>query len=258
MISQYQRYPERNGPVGQGTGADVGRLAARPMPEPANDVGAKQAPACFPAGTAAWIYRPAKSPSTAGTANVCHWVLQFEPTNKPSIDPLMGWYGGADTLQQVQLKFPSKEAAIAYACRHGLNFIVQDEARCASSRCPTERDVAAPSHWAVFQAMEAPAAALVDMDVALTNPARIFAGPWEVVAHPALTPDEKRQVLKRWEWDARLIEIAANEAMPDGEASRLSEVLHAIAALPGGDPQAAPAAAAANNNQASAAVPKAA
>ena len=35
-------------------------------------------------------------------------------------DPLMGWAGSGDTQQQVQLKFPDKEAALAYAAKYGI------------------------------------------------------------------------------------------------------------------------------------------
>lgn len=36
----------------------------------------------------------------------------------------MGWCGSGDTLQQVELRFPTKEAAIAYARRQDLQFQV--------------------------------------------------------------------------------------------------------------------------------------
>ena len=42
------------------------------------------------------------------------WVLQFD-TKDPSINPLMGWETSTDTLEEVILKFSSKEKAIEYA-----------------------------------------------------------------------------------------------------------------------------------------------
>ena len=48
------------------------------------------------------------------------WVLEFEPTRRQEPDPLIGWIGGADPLAQVRLEFPTREAALAYAERHGL------------------------------------------------------------------------------------------------------------------------------------------
>ena len=41
-----------------------------------------------------------------------------------TVDPLMGWTSMPDTLREIDLFFPSKEAAIAYANRHGLEFEV--------------------------------------------------------------------------------------------------------------------------------------
>ena len=38
----------------------------------------------------------------------------------------MGWAGSGDTRQQVQLRFPSKEAAIAYAEKYGIDAIVHE------------------------------------------------------------------------------------------------------------------------------------
>jgi len=163
MIAQNKQYPNGRDSSQPSTGPQIGAVGL--MPQPANDIRRPLNAPAFPPGTTAWIYRPAKSPFTSGLANVCHWLLEFEPAGAPSIDPLIGWYGGGDTLQQVQLKFPSKEAAIGYARRHGLSFVVQDEAPAEFSRCPPERAVAVPSHWTVFRAMSEPEAALVHMDM---------------------------------------------------------------------------------------------
>jgi hypothetical protein len=44
---------------------------------------------------------------------------------RPVIEPLMGWTGGDDTLIQVKLTFPTREAAVAYAERQGLTFVIE-------------------------------------------------------------------------------------------------------------------------------------
>ena len=67
------------------------------------------------------IYQPAKNAMQSGTRNTRQWVLDFEPCAK-TIDPLMGWSGAADTSGQVRMKFETKEAAVAFAEKKGLDF----------------------------------------------------------------------------------------------------------------------------------------
>ena len=38
----------------------------------------------------------------------------------------MGWAGSGDTRQQLQLRFPSKEAAVAYAAKYGIDAVVHE------------------------------------------------------------------------------------------------------------------------------------
>jgi hypothetical protein len=54
------------------------------------------------------------------------WRVRFETEMPQHADPLTGWAGGAETQSQVNLMFPSKEAAIAYCQKHGHKFTVQD------------------------------------------------------------------------------------------------------------------------------------
>ena len=56
------------------------------------------------------IYIPAKTAMQSGRGKLKNWVLEFI-TKDPSINPLMGWETSTDTLQEVTLKFPSKEIA---------------------------------------------------------------------------------------------------------------------------------------------------
>ena len=48
------------------------------------------------------------------------WVLEFAAEEPRKPDPLMGWAGSGDTQAQVQLTFPSLNAAIAYAEKKGI------------------------------------------------------------------------------------------------------------------------------------------
>ena len=66
------------------------------------------------------IYQPAKTATSSGRAKTRQWVLEMEPEGQKTIDPLCGWSGSGDTQQQLQLKFPTKEAALAYAKRNGI------------------------------------------------------------------------------------------------------------------------------------------
>ncbi|MDF2234047.1 ETC complex I subunit [Albimonas sp. CAU 1670] len=66
------------------------------------------------------IYRPAKTAMQSGVARTQTWVLEFAPEQAQRIDPLMGWTGGGSTQNQVRIEFPSKEAALDYAQRHGI------------------------------------------------------------------------------------------------------------------------------------------
>lgn len=52
------------------------------------------------------------------------WVLRGEPSMRPPVDPLMGWCGDADTHSQVELRFSTLEAAMAFARRRGWRFDV--------------------------------------------------------------------------------------------------------------------------------------
>ncbi|MDH5559200.1 MAG: ETC complex I subunit, partial [Alphaproteobacteria bacterium] len=47
------------------------------------------------------IYRPAKTAMQSGRAKTEGWVLEFEPRNAVTPDPLMGWCGSADTGRQI-------------------------------------------------------------------------------------------------------------------------------------------------------------
>ncbi len=72
------------------------------------------------------IYRPAKTAMQSGVARTQVWVLEFAPEQAQRIDPLMGWTGGGSTRNQVRIEFPSKEAALDYAQRHGIPAQVQE------------------------------------------------------------------------------------------------------------------------------------
>ncbi len=73
------------------------------------------------------IFRPAKTPMQSGRAKTNEWLLEFTPLDREDPDPLMGWAGSRDTLNQVRLFFPTKEEAVAFAQREGHTYTVVDE-----------------------------------------------------------------------------------------------------------------------------------
>ena len=70
------------------------------------------------------IYQPSKTAMQSGTAKTRAWVLEYEPATPREPDPLMGWASAGDTLNEVRLKFETPEAAVAFAKKRGLEYIV--------------------------------------------------------------------------------------------------------------------------------------
>jgi hypothetical protein len=60
----------------------------------------------------------------SGKANTGGWLLEFEREDALRPDPLTGWAGSGDTRPHVRLNFPTRDAAIAYARRHGFDYHV--------------------------------------------------------------------------------------------------------------------------------------
>jgi hypothetical protein len=48
-----------------------------------------------------------------------NWVLELEPDAEPFVKPLLGWVGVRVPLGGMQLEFPTKADAVAFAERHG-------------------------------------------------------------------------------------------------------------------------------------------
>ena len=66
---------------------------------------------------------------------------------------------------------------------------------------------------------------------ALVNPAAVFAKPKEVVFNPALSRKQKIDVLRRWEHDARMLQVATQESKIDKSEELLSEILESLQQL---------------------------
>ena len=68
------------------------------------------------------IFKPAKTAMQSGFANTKDWVLEFEPEEPSTVEPLMGWTSSGDMRQQVKLRFETKDEAVAYCERHGIAY----------------------------------------------------------------------------------------------------------------------------------------
>lgn len=71
----------------------------------------------------------------------------------------------------------------------------------------------------------------MDKEKAMLNPAREFVHPKDVLVEHSLTQEQKIQVLRRWEYDARELEVAEEENMGGTSPSMLGEILNALHAL---------------------------
>jgi hypothetical protein len=73
----------------------------------------------------AYIYQPAPSPTQSAPVRK-EWVLEFERSSPPEIDPLMGWIGSRDPFPHIRLRFPDRQSAIEFAERQGWPYLVQN------------------------------------------------------------------------------------------------------------------------------------
>ena len=75
-------------------------------------------------------------------------ILEFEPQSAPFIEPLMGWVGSTDPMAQMRLAFSTREAAVAYAQRQGLDYEVRDTAKPVNTRaCVDQRQSQPMALW---------------------------------------------------------------------------------------------------------------
>ena len=79
------------------------------------------------------IFKPCKTAMQSGrkpqARSGCEWVLEFARSSAARPDPLMGWQSSADTTRQIKLRFPTKQAAIAYCEEHDIDYQLASENR---------------------------------------------------------------------------------------------------------------------------------
>lgn len=73
------------------------------------------------------IYQPARTAMQSGEAKTHCWALDFLPEKAPFVEPLMGWSGMTDMPQELKLRFKTKEEAVAYAEKNGIEVVETGE-----------------------------------------------------------------------------------------------------------------------------------
>lgn len=68
----------------------------------------------------------------------------------------------------------------------------------------------------------------IDYEQALLDPSSVFGRPEDVLAHLALSREQKIEILRRWTYDASEDCVATEEGMPDGNGDLLRRILVAL------------------------------
>ncbi|MGB7405048.1 MAG: NADH dehydrogenase ubiquinone Fe-S protein 4, partial [Pacificimonas sp.] len=76
--------------------------------------------------TTAKIYQRPQSAMTSGKARNDEWILQYDPADRQVADPMTGWAGSQDTRRQLKMRFDSREDAVSYAERNGIDARVEE------------------------------------------------------------------------------------------------------------------------------------
>jgi hypothetical protein len=77
---------------------------------------------------------------------------------------------------------------------------------------------------------------MIDFDKALLDPALVFNNPADVLHSRELSRSQKIQILQRWEYDVRELQVAEEESMRGPQSVTLDVVLNALRAL-GAEPK---------------------
>ncbi len=74
----------------------------------------------------------------------------------------------------------------------------------------------------------------IDLEKAMLDPTAVFRNPEDVLQQAELSQTQKIEILRRWEYDARALEVAEEENMAGAEPSdvldRVLSALHALGA----------------------------
>jgi hypothetical protein len=68
----------------------------------------------------------------------------------------------------------------------------------------------------------------MNIEKAMLNPLSVFGCPDDVFEESSLSREQKIRILRRWEYDARDLEVAEEENMGGGPPSMLDEVIKVL------------------------------
>ena len=176
---------------------------------------------------------------TSGKARTRGWRLVFERRSAPYVEPLMGWTADDDPLATVELSFPTLRAAVHYAERQGLPYVVQT----TEEQSPGQLSVSSRKMKQGFadetlerlglgSLQDSYDKAVAGAEARHRRGEEGWTSPMAVVRDGSLSLDAKRSILIDWAWTEYLIDQATNEGMREnGRPSRLHEVELALLAL---------------------------
>ncbi|MBI4524383.1 MAG: hypothetical protein HY695_11305 [Deltaproteobacteria bacterium] len=72
---------------------------------------------------------------------------------------------------------------------------------------------------------------MVDFEKTLVDPEQVFKTPAELLQREDLSREQKIEILKRWEYDARELQVAEEENMTGPQRVNLDDVLKALRGL---------------------------
>lgn len=195
----------------------------------------------LPRDAVARIFQAARS-VTSGGARKQDWRLVFERPLAPWVEPLTGLTGSDDPLAQVELRFPTQQAAVAYAERQGLAYVVQNDGR--SGRDADERRLSRRKHAFSDATLDriglkplqdsygCALAQTSEDDASNRDQPTLGAAAMAIVNDPERSLDDKRSILMNWAWNKYLNDQATIEGASENDhTSRLREVELALLAL---------------------------
>ena len=72
---------------------------------------------------------------------------------------------------------------------------------------------------------------MTDIEKALLNPSSVFSTPEEVLEAKDLSRDQKIEILRSWEYDARQLQVAEEENMGGQRVNMLDRIINALRRL---------------------------